>query len=54
MIDPEIIQAGIEMMVSARKELNRICLEAGMTKEEIQRVVKEALKDLRINGELVF
>ena len=50
MIDPEIEQAGMELMVGARKALDEILLKGGMTQEEIQKVVEEAMDGVRIDG----
>ena len=53
-IDPEIERAALEMARNARKQINKICEEAGMTPEQTQEAVDQGLSGLRINGELVF
>jgi len=50
MIDPETKKLGAELMVASRKSLDKILLEAGMTQEEIQATVEEAMSDIRICG----
>jgi hypothetical protein len=54
MITKEIEQAAVEMAVDARKQLNKICEEAGLTPEQIQEAVDRGLASLTINGALVF
>lgn len=45
-----IVDAATSMMVSARKQLDRILLDAGMTEKEIQEVVDDSMKGISING----
>lgn len=49
-IDPAIADAAASLMVSARKGLDRILLDAGMTPQEIQQVVDESVKNTYVNG----
>ena len=50
MTDKQIEDAAAQMMVNARKSLDKICLENGMTSEEIQKIVDEAMEATSING----
>lgn len=50
LIDLEIERIAQDMMVNARKQLDKILLDGGMTKEEIQKHVEEAMSAVRING----
>lgn len=49
-IDPEAELAGLELMVNCRKWMDQQLLASGMTQEEIQALVEEAMEGIFVNG----